>query len=142
MVLPQAGRVILSAPMSFCFSFCLLMQKKDFTYSNNNMQTFIVFLKQRHFEGKYITTSHHYICHDTQICDRSYDNGICASFIFVGKESKKSNPVFISLLGIDTSFVPAPTTSLGLDRRAVPIKIWSYFYSELEDHNPRSQCAQ
>lgn len=139
----QAGRVIplIKKPVSlllcnvplFLFLFITAEDRQHVTYSNNNIQSFSVFLKQRHFEGKYITTLHHCICHDIQICDRSYDNGICANFTLMGKEPTKSNLGLTSLLGIDTSFVQAFTSSLGLEGT----KKWSYFYSELEDHNPR-----
>lgn len=131
MVLPQAGKVILLSkkPASlllrnvplFLFLFIMAEDRQHFTNSNNNIQSFSVFLKQRHFEGKYIPTSHHYICHDTQICDRSYDDGICASFKFMGKEPMKSNLGLTSLLGIDTSFVPVLTSSLHLEGRTVPV---------------------
>lgn len=110
MVLPQSGMVILlnkkhaflllyNVPL-LLFLFITAEERQYFTYSNNNIQSFSVFLKQRHFEGKYITISHCYICHDTQICDRS--DGICASFRLVGKEGTKSNLGLTSLLGIDT----------------------------------------
>lgn len=84
--------------------------------------------------------SYHYIYHDTQVCDRSYDDGICSNFKSVGKEPMKSNLGLTSVLGIDTYFVLALTTTLHLAGTTVPIQIWSYFYSELEDHNPRLQC--
>lgn len=105
--------------MSLCFSSCSLLQRQDSTlHTLTTIQSFSVFLKQRHFKGKYITTSHHYICHDTQVCDRSYDYGICGSFKFVGKEPMKSNLGLTSVLEIDTSFVPALTSSLGLEGRS------------------------
>lgn len=54
---------------------------------------------------------------------------ICASSKFLDKQPTKLSLGLASLLEIDTSFVRALTSSHGLEGRAAPIEIQSYFYS-------------
>lgn len=124
--------------MSLCFSSCSLLQRKDST-----LHTLTIHRASVSFSSKGILkeniSQHHTVIF--VMIPRYVIEAMMCKFQICGERGNKVNLGLTSLLGIDTSFVPALTSSLGLEVRTMPIQIWRYFYSELEAHNPRPQCA-
>lgn len=89
--------------------------------------------------GLYIHDDSH---RNVLLCGRSRDDTNCASFKFLGKQPTKMSLRLPTFLETDASFVPALTSSHGLEGRAGPIEIWSCKIQSLADQNPRLRFAE